>query len=420
MSTMPDRPSMRPCNGGTLKFIETIKTAYKKKWYFSFCILLALSLIYLLCELKNDRFYQRDFHVYYTAAQRIMHGENLYRPIEDGFYHYKYSPVAALFFVPFAVFPFGAAKVLYWFFLSCVICFGFYLSILMLEPGFKRRDDFRSINNLALLSALVVSVHFVRELELGQVNHVLLVVYLCALYLFWKKRQLPCAVVLSASFFLKPFSLIFLPWFFLRKKWKTIGYFLGSVVALGVVSILFFGPLKVKSQYHGWVEELSIELSHKQDLLARENHTVFSLVARYTPLRFTPVVTTYARYYQLSLLLIIGLAFVYIIRKGRDLPGRTFVLEGAFLINLIPLLSFTSHNAFGFVELSVVLMLYYFKQLPRWLKITAIAGMVLSGGNIYDVVGKKLWSVFNDASLVGIGGLVLCISLVFIRGKRIC
>jgi Glycosyltransferase family 87 len=403
-----------------MKFIQTIKTAYRKKWYFSFCILLILSLIYLLCELKNDRFYQRDFHVYYTAAQRIMHGENLYRPIEDGFYHYKYSPVAALFFIPFAVFPFGAAKVLYWFFLSSVICFGFYLSILMLDPGFRRRDDFRSMNNLVLLSALVVSVHFVRELELGQVNHLLLVVYLCALYLFWKKRQLLCAVMLSASFFLKPFSLIFLPWFFLRKKWKTIGYFLGSIILLGLIAVLLFGPRTVSSQYHGWIQELSIELSHKQDLLAKENHTVFSIVARYTPLRFTPIVTTYAHYYQLSVLFIIGLLFLYILKKAPGPPHRNFVLEGAFLINLIPLLSFTSHNAFGFVELSVILMLYYFKQLPRWLKITAIAGMVLSGGNIYDIVGKKLWGVFNDASLVGIGGLVLLISLACVRGKRIC
>ena len=46
--------------------------------------------------------------------------------------------------------------------------------------------------------------------------------------------------------------------------------------------------------------------------------------------------------------------------------------------------------------------------------------MVLSGGNIYDIVGKKLWGVFNDASLVGIGGLVLLISLACVRGKRIC
>ena len=350
-----------------------------------------------------------------------MHGENLYRPIEDGFYHYKYSPVAALFFIPFAVFPFGAAKVLYWFFLSSVICFGFYLSILMLEPGFRRRDDFRPINNCVLLSALVVSVHFVRELELGQVNHLLLVVYLCAMYLFWKNRQLLCALMLSASFFLKPFSLIFLPWFLLRKNWKICGYFLGGIVSVWVGCRPFIraakNPIAIPRMD---VQELSIELSHKQDLLAKENHTVFSLVARYTPLRFTPIVTTYAHYYQLSILFIIGLLFLYILKKAPGPPHRNFVLEGAFLINLIPLLSFTSHNAFGFVELSVILMLYYFKQLPRWLKITAIAGMVLSGGNIYDIVGKKLWGVFNDASLVGIGGLVLLISLACVRGKRIC
>jgi len=403
-----------------MKFIRILQTFYKKKWYVSFCILFALMLIYLLCELKNHRFHQSDFHVYYTAAHRILNGENLYRPVEDGFYHFKYSPVSAVFFIPFAIFPFSVAKVIYWLFLSTVICCGFYLSILLVEPGFKRRDDFRAIHKCVLLSALAVSVHFVRELELGQVNHLLFVVYVCMVYLFWKNRQLLCGLMLSASFFFKPFALIFLPWYFLRKRWKIGGYFLGGIVVLGLVSVLFIGPQKALSQYHGWTRELSIELSHKQDLLEKGNHTVFSIVARYTPLRFTSIVTTYVHYYQLSLLIAIGLLFLYIVIKGRGLPGRTYVLECAFLINLIPLLSFTSHNAFGFVELSVILILYYFKHVPLWLKITAIAGMVLSGGNIYDVVGRKLWFVFDNASLVGIGGLVLCITLVFIRRNRIC
>lgn len=403
-----------------MKYLQTIKTAYSKKWYFSFCLLLILSIIYLLCELKNHRFQQSDFHVYYTAAHRIIHGENLYRPVEDGFYRFKYSPVSAVFFIPFAIVPFPMAKVLYWLFLSLVICFGFYLSVLMVEPGFKRRENFRPINNLVLLSSLIVSVHFVRELELGQVNHLLLVAYLGTLYLFWKNKHLLSALLISASFFLKPFALIFLPWFLLRKNWKMCAYCLGTILAMGLVSVLFFGPLKAKSQYLGWMQELSIELSHKQDLLAKANHTVFSIIARYTPLRFTPVITSSVHYYQLAILLGIGLVFIYIIKKAEGLPGRSFLLEGAFLINCIPLLSFTSHNAFGFVELSVVVVLYHFRRMSRGLKMTAVTGMALSGGNIYDLVGRKLWFVFNDLSLVGVGAMLLLATLVAIRHKRIC
>ena len=403
-----------------MKFIRTIQTFYKKKWYVSFCILFVLMLIYLLCELKNHRFHQSDFHVYYTAAHRIVHGENLYRPVDDGFYQFKYSPVSALFFVPFAVFPFPVAKVLYWLFLSAVICFGFYLSMLLVEPGFKRRDDFRAIHNCVLLSALGVGVHFVRELELGQVNHLLYVMYVCVLYLFWKNKQMLCALMVGASFFLKPFSLIFLPWFFLRKNWKIIGYFLGCIVLLGLISVLFIGPLKATSQYQGWIKELSIELSHKQDLLAKGNHTVFSIIARYTPLRYTSIVTTHIHYYQLSILLAIGALFLYILKKGKPLPGRAFVLEGAFLINLVPLLSFTSHNAFGFVELSIILVIYHFRRMSLGLKMTSLTGIALSGGNIYDLVGRKHWFVFNDASLVGIGAILLLGALVLLRRKQIC
>jgi len=168
--------------------------------------------------------------------------------------------------------------------------------------------------------------------------------------------------------------LIFLPWFFLRNRWKQADIFSAALLCWTGFGPFYRAP-KALSQYHGWTRELSIELSHKQDLLEKGNHTVFSIVARYTPLRFTSIVTTYVHYYQLSLLIAIGLLFLYIVIKGRGLPGRTYVLECAFLINLIPLLSFTSHNAFGFVELSVILILYYFKHVPLWLKITAIAGM---------------------------------------------
>jgi hypothetical protein len=54
------------------------------------------------------------------------------------------------------------------------------------------------------------------------------------------------------------------------------------------------------------------------------------------------------------------------------------------------------------------------------LKLTALAGIALSGGNIYDLVGRKLWFVFNDASLVGVGATLLLAVLVLLRRKQIC
>ena len=110
----------------------------------------------------------------------------------------------------------------------------------------------------------------------------------------------------------------------------------------------------------------------------------------------------------------------WVMYKKRNNVEKPFLLEGAFLINLIPLLAFTSHNAFGFVVLSVMIILFYFNKLSLPLKITAISGMVLSGGNIYEIMGRKLWSIINSLSFVGIGAMLLLVVLFCMRNKKIC
>jgi hypothetical protein len=282
-----------------------------------------------------------------------------------------------------------------------------------------KRSDHRKTNNLILLSALVVSVHIFRELELGQVNHILLVMYTGTIFLFWKKNQAAHGMLWSASLFFKPFSLIFLPWLGIMKKWKVLLVFFAGAIFWGMLPAVFYGIDGMRGQYNGWFTEMAIELSHKQSLLAPENHTVFSILARYTPLRFTPVVTTYAHTYQAVVAFAIGILFLvmYSKRKGMDKP---YLLEGAFLTGLIPLFAFTSYNAFGFVELSVIIILFYFNKLSLPLKITAAAGMLLSGGNIYEIWGRKMWAVINNLSLVGIGAMLLLIVLFCMRNKKIC
>jgi hypothetical protein len=360
-----------------------------------------------------------DFHVYYKAAQRVVHGENLFRPVEDGFYHFKYSPTSAIFFIPFSVLPYSSAKVAYWFFLCILICLGLYMGLKMLEPEPADRKDHSRTNSFILLSALVVSVHFFRELELGQVNHVLLVLYISTLFLFWKKKSACLGAIWSASLFLKPFSLVFLPWWGLLKKWKIILIFAAGAVFWGMLPVVFYGFSGLRGQYDGWFTEMAIELSHKQSLLAPGNHTVFSVLARYTPLRFTPIVTTYANVYQAVVTLAIGMLFLVMYKK-REGIDKPIVLEGAFLISLIPLFAFTSYNAFGFVELSVMIILFYFKKLSVPLRITAISGMALSGGNIYEIMGRKMWAVINNLSLVGIGAMLLLVVLFCMRNRKIC
>ena len=253
---------------------------------------------------------------------------------------------------------------------------------------------------------------------MGQVNHLLLVLYIGILWFLSNNRGIAAGALAGASIFLKPFGFIFLPWFLLRKQWKAAVSFLLSDILFAFVPALFMGWRALSGQYTGWLQEMGIELSHKEWILAAGNHTIFSLLTRYTPLQMTSLVTDNVLTFQILVLAILAGIFFWLMQEGKSME-QSVLLEGAFLINLIPLLSFTSYNAFGFVEVSVFLLLYYFQKLTTAQKILAACGMFLTGCNIYELVGRKLWFIFENWSLVAVGAVLLLGTLILVRRKHI-
>jgi hypothetical protein len=356
-------------------------------------------------KLKHDRFWLSDFSVYHKAAGRLVAGENLYQGAADGFYRYKYSPTAAAYFIPLAVLPLNLAKVAYWVLLSGIVCLGFYLSSRLAKFDFgPLRPAYQ--NSVILISALVMGVNIERELHLGQVNQILLVCYLSFVFFLRAKREALASLILSAGIFLKPFGLIFIPYLIAKRRFKVIFLSLFFMVLLGILPAVFVGFGGLAGQFSGWFDELLIELSGKQALLDPGNHTIFSILARYTPLRF--LITGFGGIivFQAMVLILLAALFVLIIRRGKDLADP-MVLESAILVGLIPLLAFTSYNAFGFLELAVVMVLLGLPGMTRLQKGISIAGMFLLGFNMHDIVSHRLWLLFNDLSLVSIGGMIL-------------
>jgi hypothetical protein len=392
---------------------NSLKEFYCSRWYSSLIIIFSALMILMFFEIKNHRFRSSDFKVYYRAAERLINGDNLYRPDLDGHYYYKYSPTAAAYFIPVSVFPVKVAQALHWTVMACFASLGFYLALVMVRPGF-RDDPPLKINNLLLLAALIVGVHLEEEFYLGQVNHILFVSYLLIAFLVSRGKNLPASAIWAITIFIKPFGFIFLPYYLIRKKFKLVSFFIVFTVLLIFLPLPFTGAANFTNQYQHWFHELSIELSAKQSLLADSNHTIFSILARYTPLRlldFTPEVT---KIFQLSITMAIAFIFLFLYYRGRRLKD-SYMLETAFLISLIPLLSFTNRYAFQFIELTVICILFNFRKIPKLWQIVAISGFVLSGINMHDLWGKDIWFFLNTISLVAIGAALLQAVLVKLR-----
>jgi hypothetical protein len=399
------------------KFFSSISRFYRTDWRAAFVIIFALLMFQMLMEVKNHRFRASDFKVYYRAAERLVQGENLYRPDIDGHYYYKYSPTAAAYFVPATIFPVQVGKVLHWIVMALTACLGFYLALGMVCPGFREEDP-KLINNLLLLIGLILSVHLEREFFLGQVNHILLVLYLAMVSLVSKKKDGWAALIWAGSIFLKPFGFIFLPYYLVKKKFKMVGLLFLFMAAFALLPMIFTGPDQFAGQYRHWFHELGVELSAKQSLLASENDTVFSILARYTPfclIGFTPMTT---RLFQLFVLVVIGALFLYIMARGRKIE-RAENLESGFLICMIPLLSFTNHYAFQFIELAAFVIIFNFLYLSKPWRIAAIIGFILTAINMHDIVGQRAYDLLNDLSVVAVGTIILQAVLVNLRVREV-
>ncbi len=367
-----------------------------------------------MAEHLNHRFAMVDFQVFYNAGQRVLHGENLYRHVEDGFYEYKYGPAAAFLFSPFALLPRTAASVAYWLLLAGVLTGNLFLCLCLVRPDYRMLPPAR-VNAVVLLVALTEATHLIAELHLGQVNQVLLGLYLFMALALMKRRAVAFALAMAVSLYLKPFALIFVPYLLLKRRHRELAWVAAFAIALGLAPVLVFGSAKLGAQYRGWMDAIAGEAASKADLLRPGNHSLFSVAVRHSPLRLLPMTWPLGLGIRLGIVGALGALVVVFLRWGREVE-RPEPAEFALLLSLIPLLACTSSNAFGATMLAVfVLFLAFGRFGPGWRAAVAL-GALLLGGNHWDLWGKDLFVLFERLSLVTVGAVLLVAALV--RGRH--
>lgn len=398
---------------------------YLKNTNWGLILLSMICILFMFAEIINHRFWLSDFEVYYKAADRIFQSQNLYRIIADGHYIFKYSPTSAIYFIPYIIFPFAIAKYVYWLFLTCIIVIGFYLCLKILKPAFFTNLRSKSINIIILLATLILAIHFLRELHLGQVNYLLLFLYIVALYFYKLEKRTLFSLVLAISIFIKPFTLIFVPYLVIKKKYAELLLFAIFSFVLFLLPFLFYGSIETTlNQYQLWFNELRIELSHKQGLLDNANHTIFSVIARYTPIRFILINGTIAFVYQILMLIGIGTTFLWFSKinsKNNNIGQQRYfsIIELSLLVTLIPLLAFTSENAFIFSQILVFIILLNYKNFKKHEKGLSIVAFIFIGGNFSELIGKSLSKIIDDISLISIGTLILIYLLFNLRIRNL-
>lgn len=369
-------------------------------------ILLLLGFIFKAQE------HMRDFEVNYTAGKRLMAGETLYQR-GDGHYIFKYLPSSALFYLPLSLLPVWLAKAI-WF---CLVAFSIFSLVYIsyqLIPEKEGRPKY-----LLVLTPLILAKFLLRELQLGQINAVVGMVLLFMAWLMISEREekpwqkeIGTGALWGLAVALKPHSLIFLPYFVMKKKWEALGSGLGVLIFSLFVTSFFYGFRQYLIVFKDWASQLSRTTPHL--FTSQDNISIMALFMKWTGNRSLSLI--------LGAVVITLLAFLVlaVVLKGRD-AVRAPVLECAVLLILIPLVSPLGWDYTLLVSVpGVMLILQNFSQYPRLWRGVLVVNFLIIAFSLFDIMGRELYAKFMSWSVITVNFLILIGYLSFLRFKKVC
>jgi Gpi18-like mannosyltransferase len=242
-----------------------------KKNYFKIALYVVLAVVVIGFFRNTLRRGMNDFNVVHRAGTRILHKENLYN-FQDGHYLYKYSPFFALLVAPIGLLPRSVAG-FFWLLGMCVCLF-----FIMKIAKKMIMADKPPPAYFYLLSLLLASKFLVREITLGQTDFlILLFIFLCLLFTHRGKEFL-AGIFLALSVLIKPTSLIFIPYFLYKKKFRLTVSAITMSLFLLVLPSLVYGFSRNLSLLSDWKTIMSVS---SPPLLANDmNQSIFAFLYR--------------------------------------------------------------------------------------------------------------------------------------------
>ncbi|MHA2005806.1 MAG: glycosyltransferase family 87 protein [Promethearchaeota archaeon] len=180
-----------------------------------FYFFLSILLFFVLYKEKND------FVIFYNVGEIFLNDiENLYNQA-NYLWDFRYFPLSALFFIPFSLFNFESAFVVFTFFnllLNILISVMLYKIIFLVRDKNNIDEDKKIITYICIY---LMGLPHVLNYIYGQINSFITLFILISLYIFLKfqdlKWELIGSFILGISIIIKPTALFFIPFLIILK-----------------------------------------------------------------------------------------------------------------------------------------------------------------------------------------------------------
>ncbi len=374
-------------------------------------LVVSIGLVFLAIFLVKAKNEMADFEVNYKAGHRLAMGETLYRT-SDSHWQFKYSPFSAFLYLPLSFLPLPVAKALWYILiLASMGC------ILVLTTGMASSLSSLSPFGPALLAVFVLAKYLLRELQLGQINALITAILTVMIWLLVRdepassrRRAWLAGLLWGLATALKPYAVIFLPYFALKKK--------GRLLAAGFLTIA--ATLLVPAGFYGFrgcfnvIGEWGSTLARSTPILyaSQDNISLIGFFIKWT----NHVLLSYILYAaSVALLAVLTLLTIF---RGKRL-SKPILLEGALLLLLIPLVSplgwdYTFLSSYA----AVVLILIGWRAFPKPARVLLAVNFAIIALSIYDLLGRQTYAVFMSWSVLTVNFLVVAVALIMLRWKR--
>lgn len=270
-----------------------------------------------------------------------------------------------------------------------------------------------------VLPPLILIKYFLREIDLGQINTLVTLILLIMIWYLERhtkeesqRREIDSGLLWGFAIALKPYALIFLPYFLLKWKWRAL---LSGTCMLSLA-------LLIPSLYYG-IKGNFIVLGEWISTLSRSTPTLLttwdniSIIAFFNKWTGNPDLSLLLALVVLSVcaflvLLLIGL--------GKNME-KAVILECAVLLTLIPLASPLGwdYNLLMSI-LGIMIIVHYFPYYTRLWRIVLMCNFLIIFFSVYDIIGKDLYSSFMSLSITTLNFLLIIGYLAFLRFKKLC
>lgn len=210
-----------------------------------------------------------DFKVYWLAGN-VMADKTLGREEngpsvrklydkEEKFYHFRYSPVAALFMAPFGKIPFPRLAMAAWLLLGNALVL---FALLILSGHIKERFSLGEAEKTVMLWLMFLGTlrYYLVVICQGQTDGMVMFLLVLLFVAYIGRKEVFSGILLAMILQMKPFFGVLLIFFILEKRYRIVAAWAIAMLALAIIPAAFVGVRETANLNKEWLEMMGMSV----------------------------------------------------------------------------------------------------------------------------------------------------------------